>query len=224
MAGGGATSAEASLQGGSLALALTGNGGLLAEGRDSTHPTRKTQPAAAPARAAVPDATRRRPPPPASAVVPLVWTKACPEAFLQHLEALASRVRELWDQGRIRAGEPRSRADAAHAVQMFLVRRGFFFMLSTAARCFLHASLRATWCMHPSPMVRARFCVAPLQEKRTHCRRRWLVLPVPARRSCRPRSWNGCLPRWAGPGLRAGPLLGGVLCTGLGSAGLGFVC
>ncbi|PSC73686.1 HASTY 1 [Micractinium conductrix] len=39
------------------------------------------------------------------AMVPLVWTKASPEAFLPHLEALASRVRELWDQGLIRAGE-----------------------------------------------------------------------------------------------------------------------
>lgn len=49
------------------------------------------------------------------AVVPLVWTRACPEAFLQHLEALASRIKELWDQGRIRAGEPGSWAEAAAA-------------------------------------------------------------------------------------------------------------
>ena len=41
-------------------------------------------------------------------MVPLVWTKASPEAFLPHLEALASRVRELWDQGLIRAGEQHS--------------------------------------------------------------------------------------------------------------------
>lgn len=45
-------------------------------------------------------------------MVPLVWTKACPEAFLQHLEALASRVRELWDQGRIRAGEKNALQEA----------------------------------------------------------------------------------------------------------------
>lgn len=38
------------------------------------------------------------------AVVLLQWTKACPEAFLPHLEALATQVRELWDAGRIRAG------------------------------------------------------------------------------------------------------------------------
>lgn len=38
------------------------------------------------------------------AVVPLTWTKAYPEAFLPHLEALATRVRELWDAGQIRAG------------------------------------------------------------------------------------------------------------------------
>ncbi len=40
------------------------------------------------------------------AVVLLQWTKACPEAFLPHLEALATQVRELWDAGRIRAGVP----------------------------------------------------------------------------------------------------------------------
>lgn len=40
------------------------------------------------------------------AVVLLQWTKACPEAFLPHLEALATQVRELWDAGRIRAGAP----------------------------------------------------------------------------------------------------------------------
>ncbi|KAL4423234.1 hypothetical protein ABPG77_000026 [Micractinium sp. CCAP 211/92] len=45
-------------------------------------------------------------------MVPLVWTRACPEAFLQHLEALASRIKELWDQGRIRAGEKNALQEA----------------------------------------------------------------------------------------------------------------
>lgn len=55
-------------------------------------------------------ATHHRPPahapgtPACAAVALLAWTKACPEAFLPHLEALATQVRELWESGRIRAG------------------------------------------------------------------------------------------------------------------------
>lgn len=39
-------------------------------------------------------------------MVLLAWTKACPEAFLPHLEAMATQVGELWQAGRIRAGKP----------------------------------------------------------------------------------------------------------------------
>ncbi|PRW59064.1 HASTY 1-like isoform X1 isoform B [Chlorella sorokiniana] len=47
-----------------------------------------------------------------TAMVLLQWTKACPEAFLPHLEALATQVRELWDAGRIRAGEKNALQEA----------------------------------------------------------------------------------------------------------------
>ena len=40
----------------------------------------------------------------ATASVVLAWTRVSPEAFLPHLEALATRVGELWEQGRLRAG------------------------------------------------------------------------------------------------------------------------
>ena len=48
-------------------------------------------------------------------MVLLTWTKTCPEAFLPHLEALATQVRELWDQGRIRAGAAAAAAAVAAA-------------------------------------------------------------------------------------------------------------
>lgn len=56
----------------------------------------------------------RSPPsfPPPLAVVLLNWTKASPQAFLPHLEALASQVRQLWEQGLIRAGEQNALQEA----------------------------------------------------------------------------------------------------------------
>ncbi|EFN51722.1 hypothetical protein CHLNCDRAFT_139890 [Chlorella variabilis] len=47
-----------------------------------------------------------------TAMVLLVWTKASPQAFLPHLEALATQVGELWEQGRIRAGEKNALQEA----------------------------------------------------------------------------------------------------------------
>uniref|UniRef100_A0A1D1ZT05 Uncharacterized protein n=1 Tax=Auxenochlorella protothecoides TaxID=3075 RepID=A0A1D1ZT05_AUXPR len=45
------------------------------------------------------------------ATLPLAWAKACPDALAPHLEALASRSRQLWDAGRLRAGERNALAE-----------------------------------------------------------------------------------------------------------------
>ena len=42
----------------------------------------------------------------------MTWAKESPAAFLPHLEGLAGRAKELWEGGRIRAGERNAISEA----------------------------------------------------------------------------------------------------------------
>lgn len=107
------------------------------------------------------------------AVVLLVWTKASPQAFLPHLEALATQVGELWEQGRIRAGGRADKDGVARKPKH--TRRSLTLSYPTVpdhATSWLAAALAwlRSCCLVPSRLLGLP---PPLpQARRTRCRRR----------------------------------------------------